>query len=93
MAKAPPFSGRRCAATGSAAYQKGAVQTYLKEAKSKESEAFLLGILNSPDVVFTAAPHNTMRYARFMHERGTINILPQSWKDLFFPELHDRNGS
>jgi sulfonate transport system substrate-binding protein len=73
--------------------RKGVVQTYLKETKSKESVAFLLGILNSPDVVFTATPHNTMRYARFMYERGTIITLPQSWKDLFFPEIHDRNGS
>ena len=73
--------------------RKGAVQIYLQETKSKETETFLLSLLNSPDVLFTATPHNTMRYARFMHERGTIKVMPQSWKDLFFPEIHDRNGS
>jgi NitT/TauT family transport system substrate-binding protein len=34
-----------------------------------------------------------MRYARFMHSIGSIENLPDSWGDLFFPEIHDAPGS
>jgi len=33
------------------------------------------------------------RFADFMQQTGTIKVKPQSWKDLFFPLVHDRKGS
>ena len=45
-----------------------------------------------PDIRFTTTPENVMRYAEFMHEIGSIDNLPQSWRDLFFPEIHDVPG-
>lgn len=72
---------------------RAAVRIYIAESKDKESEDFLVKMLSSPDIAFTVEPHNTMVYATFMHERGLIKVRPASWKDMFFPEIHGRNGS
>jgi NitT/TauT family transport system substrate-binding protein len=53
----------------------------------------LAAILRDPDIRFTTAPENTMRYAEFMHAIGSLENRPASWRDLFFPEVHDRPGS
>jgi NitT/TauT family transport system substrate-binding protein len=53
----------------------------------------LAAVLTDPDVHFTATPQNTMKYATFMHEIGSISHQPASWKDMFFPEIHDLPGN
>jgi NitT/TauT family transport system substrate-binding protein len=53
----------------------------------------LAAILADPDIRFTTVPENTMRYAEFMHSIGSLDHLPASWRDLFFPEVHERPGS
>jgi NitT/TauT family transport system substrate-binding protein len=53
----------------------------------------LAAILADPDIRFTTVPESTMRYAEFMHAIGSIEHEPASWRDLFFPEVHDRPGS
>lgn len=56
-------------------------------------EEELVAVLEDPDISFSSRPENTMRYARFMHEVGTLNNLPSSWTDLFFPEIHHLDGN
>ena len=34
-----------------------------------------------------------MKYAEFMQRVGAIKEKAGSWKDLFFPEIHDKSGS
>jgi NitT/TauT family transport system substrate-binding protein len=53
----------------------------------------LAELLADPDIEFTTTPTNTLRYATFMHSIGSINNLPASWRDLFFPEIHNLPGS
>lgn len=53
----------------------------------------ILEVLNDPSVKFTTAPENIMKYAVFMHDIGSINTRPASWKDLFFPEIQNHPGS
>lgn len=48
-------------------------------------------VLNSFDVL--GGSHNTMKYASFMAEVGSIKVTPASWRDLFFPETHGLPGS
>jgi NitT/TauT family transport system substrate-binding protein len=43
--------------------------------------------------VFTLTPHRVLRTAEFMHRIGRVKHRPASWKDLFFPNLHGREGS
>lgn len=53
----------------------------------------LVDVLRDPDIEFTTTPANTMKYARFMHSIGSIRNLPESWRDLFFEEIHGAPGS
>lgn len=57
------------------------------------SAAELEEILADPEIVFTTTPQNIMKYAQFMFEAGTLRARPDSWKDLFFPEIHGAPGS
>jgi len=50
-------------------------------------------ILKDPAIRFTTTPERVMKYADFMHQTGSIRNQPASWKDLFFPEIHDASGS
>jgi NitT/TauT family transport system substrate-binding protein len=50
-------------------------------------------MLNDPAIVFTTAPQNIMAYANFMAKTGMIKVKPDSWKDLFFPDIHAAAGS
>ena len=38
-------------------------------------------------------PENTMKFARFMVTNGMLKEPPASWRNYFFPEIHDENGS
>jgi NitT/TauT family transport system substrate-binding protein len=53
----------------------------------------MVAVLEDPAVQYTATPQNIMRYARFMHDIGTIRTRPASWTDMFFPDIHDLPGS
>jgi len=53
----------------------------------------LADVLTDPDVTFTTTPQNVMKYATFMHDIGSIQHRPDSWQNLFFPEIHDVPGS
>jgi NitT/TauT family transport system substrate-binding protein len=50
-------------------------------------------MLNDPQIVYTTTPLNVMRYANFMAKVGLIKVKPDSWKDLFFPNVHTLAGS
>jgi NitT/TauT family transport system substrate-binding protein len=53
----------------------------------------IVAVLEDPDIEFTTTPANVMKYAAFMHAVGSIANLPQSWRDLFFAEIHVAPGS
>lgn len=53
----------------------------------------LTELLRDPDIEFTTTPSNTMKYAEFMYSIGSIRNRPESWRDLFFPEIHGKPGS
>ena len=53
----------------------------------------LVEVLSDPDIRFTTTPENVHKYAEFMHTIGSIENRPASWRDMFFPELHDAPGS
>ena len=53
----------------------------------------LSDMIGDPDLAYTTAPAGVMRLAEFMQRIGRLKRLPQSWKDLFFPEAHDLAGN
>ena len=50
-------------------------------------------MLTSPGIDYTLTPSGVMKYADFMYAHGLIKVKPASWKDVFFPEVHDLPGS
>ena len=70
-----------------------AAEAYLRISKDKDSVADILAMLNDPAIVFTMAPQNIMAYANFMAKIGMIKAKPESWKDMFFPNIHGLAGS
>ncbi len=73
--------------------KKWAAETYLRLSKDKDSLDDILKMLNDPNIVFTTTPNNVMKYVSFMHKIGSIKVKPESWKDLFFPNVHGQPGS
>lgn len=72
---------------------KPAAQYWIENVKSKLTVEQVAAIAAGPQVKWTMVPENSMKYAEFMHSVGTIKAKPASWKDLFFPEIHDLPGS
>ncbi|MSP49368.1 MAG: ABC transporter substrate-binding protein [Alphaproteobacteria bacterium] len=70
-----------------------AAKIYIDANKSKDDPAFILKMLNDPEIVFTLEPQNTMAYAAFMHKVGALKNKAESWKDYVFPEAHTGGGS
>jgi NitT/TauT family transport system substrate-binding protein len=73
--------------------KRGAATLYAAAANVKTSEDLVLRILEDPENRFSTTPVGMLRFATFQHAVGTLKAEPTSWKDLFFPELHDRPGS
>ena len=73
--------------------KKAAAEAYLRISKDKDTVADILAMLNDPAIVFTTAPQNIMAYANFMAKTGMIKVKAESWKDLFFPDIHSAAGS
>lgn len=73
--------------------KKAAAEFYIKTTKSKEPVAFIEKMLNDPNIEFTTTPKNSMKYAEFMQRIGMVRAKPASWKDLYFPNVHNLPGS
>jgi NitT/TauT family transport system substrate-binding protein len=72
---------------------KAAAETYLSMVKDRATADEVAALMVQPGAIFQAAPIRTMVYAEFMAKIGFIKPAPKSWKDYFFPLLHDRDGS
>jgi NitT/TauT family transport system substrate-binding protein len=73
--------------------KKTAVMQYLEITKEEMTVDQALAILAEPLNDFSLAPHNVYPVAEFMNRTGTIKKKPDSWKDLFFSDIHNLNGS
>ncbi len=73
--------------------KRGAAEIYVRMTKDKGSVDDLLKIINNPQVEYSLQPKNVMKMVDFMYKIGTIKTKPASWKDLFFPNMHNLLGS
>jgi NitT/TauT family transport system substrate-binding protein len=73
--------------------KKWAAEAYLRISKDKIGVDETMKILNDPQVKFTTTPQNVTKYVDFMYKVGSIKAKPESWKDLFFPNVHNLAGS
>jgi NitT/TauT family transport system substrate-binding protein len=52
----------------------------------------LTDMLGDPDTGFAPAPTGTQRLTGFLHQIGRIKHSPDSWQQLFFPEIYKLPG-
>jgi NitT/TauT family transport system substrate-binding protein len=71
-----------------------AAETYLSTMSGTQQKIEgILPMFEDKRNTFTVAPQNVYKYADFMYSINSIKNKPESWKDLFFPEIHDLPGS
>jgi NitT/TauT family transport system substrate-binding protein len=75
------------------AHPREAAQIYLTVAKDKSPLDALEKMVADPDVDYTTTPVSVMKIVDFLYEVGRIKKKPASWKEMFFPEAHELNGS
>jgi len=73
--------------------KKRAAEIYLEVNKESISPEELTEILNQPNMIYSAAPLGLLQAAQFFSRAGYIKQKPTDWKEFFFPEVHDLNGS
>jgi len=72
---------------------RAAAKDYLEASKDPITLDEAVDMIIDPGAKFTLAPQNVMTFANFMFKQGLIKLRPASWKDMFFPEIHDAPGS
>lgn len=75
------------------ANKRAAADIYVKESGDKSGVGAIEKMFNDPEIKVTMTPENTIKFAEFMHKVGTLKGKAASWKDLFFPEVHNLPGS
>jgi len=73
--------------------RKKAAGYWIEDVKSKLPPDKVTAVISGPQVRWTMTPEHTMKFATFMQSVGSIKEAPKSWKDMFFPEVHDLSGS
>lgn len=70
-----------------------AVSYWIEDSESKFTVDYVSSIASAKDVTWTTVPQRTMDLAKFMHDVGTLKVMPNAWTDYFFPEAHGMPGS
>jgi len=73
--------------------KRSAAELYQKSSKTKESLDDLIKEIRQPALAYTTTPQNITKFSDFMYKTGTIKTKPAGWKDLFFPNVHGKQGS
>ncbi len=73
--------------------KRASAEIYQKASKTKESLNDLIKEISQPTLSYTTTPLNVAKFSDFMFKTGTIKTKPNSWKDLFFPNVHGKQGS
>jgi len=76
-----------------AADPRKAAEIYLEQEQSKLSLEEVETMVRDPDGKFSVAPTAVMAFAEFLYAQGDIKAPLQRWQDLFFANIHDRQGS
>ncbi len=69
-----------------------AAEIYSADTGGKETVAETEQQLADPEFIFDLGPKKLLKLTDFMNASGTIRGKPTSWKEMFFPEVHDLSG-
>jgi NitT/TauT family transport system substrate-binding protein len=70
-----------------------AAQIYIEAEGGRLTVDFVQRLIADPQVAWNPVPERVMSYVAFLMRIGSLKNKYDSWKDLFFPEIHDRPGS
>ena len=70
-----------------------AAELYIRNEKSKIPAAKLIALIKLPENEWTMVPKRVMKFANFMNQTGAVSTKPESWKDLFFTDIHALDGN
>ncbi|SAK58127.1 ABC transporter substrate binding protein [Caballeronia fortuita] len=70
-----------------------AAAIYIRQDGSKLSPAFIERILSDKETSFVTTPQNTLQLGTFLHKVGVIRHEPKSWRDYFFADDANAQGS
>ena len=70
-----------------------AAKIYLDATKEKYTIDEVVAMIKAPNVVYSTTPNGTMVFADFMVKTGLIKTKPASWKEFFFPVVHNLPGT
>jgi NitT/TauT family transport system substrate-binding protein len=74
--------------------KRAAAEIYLRMTGDKSTSVEdLAKMLADPQLRFTLTPENVVKFASFKARTGNIKAKPDSWKDLFFSDIHALPGS
>jgi NitT/TauT family transport system substrate-binding protein len=74
--------------------KKTAAQRYLEWANDRKSTVDeVYAAISSPDYAYTLTPQKVFKTAEFMAKIGSIKDKPNTWQDMFFPEIHKLPGN
>lgn len=66
---------------------------YARNEASKIPVAKIAAMVALPENEWIMEPKRVMQFATFMNTTGAVTIKPESWKDLFFPDIHGMDGN
>jgi NitT/TauT family transport system substrate-binding protein len=72
---------------------KETVGFYAADSKARIDTDLMEKIMSDPRYKYILTPHATTRWVEFMHKVGRIKNTTTSWKDLFWPEIYNLDGS
>ena len=76
-----------------AADSRRTAESYLRESGDKTSLEDTTRQLTELRRYYDIVPRNTLALAKFMNDIGTIKTRPATWKEFYFPEIHNLAGS
>ncbi len=74
-------------------HKKETAEMYIRVTKTKEPAELIEEIMKDPQIKYSTTPVKSAVFADFLYETGAVQTKAASWKDLFFPPVHNRPGS
>lgn len=71
----------------------GAVDTYVRLGGDGSTPELVRQIITDPQVEYTTTPKNIGTYLDFMTRIGTLKAEGTTWQDVFFENVHDKQGT
>ena len=71
----------------------GAAALWIKAENAKIAPEVAIAIIKDPKNEWTVTPKKMLTYLDYMNRAGLVSTKTTDWKDLFFPLIHDAQGS